>query len=65
MFKKLIRKFTKFAWGDLIYDVSRVEYKYGRRDNGQILDYHEWNQIRLHLLELNAIKAKDELNTNK
>ena len=49
--KYLIRKCSKFAWKEMLLDVSRAEQKFGRTQNGDLKDWEEWNCIRRHLLE--------------
>ena len=58
--KKLIRALSKFAWDDFLFDVSRVEWKYGRYDNGKAKNWTEWENIRLYLKELNALRRPEE-----
>lgn len=51
---------TRFAWADMLYDVARVEWKYGRNDlpfgKEELKDYSEWNNVREHLKENNAMR---------
>jgi hypothetical protein len=59
---KLIRRLTKFAWKEFLWDVSRVEWKFGRTNEGLPKDWDEWNNIREHLRELNSLRQPQELN---
>ena len=47
----MVRRFSRFAWSDMLFDVGRVEWKYGRNDNGTPKDWEEWNAVRVHLRE--------------
>lgn len=59
--KKLIRRLTRFAWDDFLYDVARVEWKYGRNDNGTPKQWTEWVHVRDHLREVKSLRKPEEL----
>ena len=44
--KRLVRLLTRWAWDDFLFDVGRVEWKYGREDDGTPKDWDEWNNVR-------------------
>jgi hypothetical protein len=59
--QRIVRKLTKWAWEEMLFDVSRVEYKYGRLDDGSPKNWEEWNNIRLHLRESEKLRQPQEL----
>lgn len=60
-FKRLVRRLSRFAWEDMLWDVARVEWKYGRWDNGKPKNWTEWNNVREHITELGIIRKPKEL----
>lgn len=56
IFKKIVRSLTKFAWSDFLYDVSLVEWKFGRNDDGSHKDWSEWRRIQQHLKEMEMLR---------
>lgn len=60
-FKRLVRRLSRFAWEDMLWDVARVEWKYGRYDNGKPKNWTEWNNVRDHITESKIIRKPQEL----
>lgn len=60
-FSKLVRKLTSFAWKEMLWDVSRVEWKFGRNEDGSPKDWDEWNNIREHLVENGSLRQPKEI----
>jgi hypothetical protein len=56
-----VRRLSAWAWDDMLRDVSRVEWIYGRHDNGRLKDWSEWACIREHLLEAGRLRQPKEL----
>ena len=46
LLQHLVRRYNALAW-----DASRVEWKYGRLDNGSLKNWQEWNNLRDSLAE--------------
>jgi hypothetical protein len=46
----------------MLFDVARVEWKYGRNDDGLTKDWSEWHNIRVHLIESGRLRQPKELN---
>lgn len=63
--KRLVRRWSRFAWSEMLCDVSRVEWKYGRNDNGTPKDWDEWNDVREHLRESDSLRQPNELPADK
>lgn len=61
--KRFVRKLSAWAWSEMLFDVGRVEWKYGRADNGEPKDWTEWNNIRTHLREAGMLRQLKELET--
>jgi len=59
--KRLIQRLSKFAWDEMLWDVARVEYKFGRNDNGTPKDWTEWNNVRKHLRDAGALRLPAEM----
>lgn len=55
-----IRRLSRFAWEEMLFDVGRVEWKYGRNDNGTPVDWTEWNNVRNHLIETGRLRQPQE-----
>ena len=51
LFLRVVRRLSRFAWRDMLWDVARVESKYGRYDDGRVKDWVEWENVREHLRE--------------
>lgn len=60
---RLVRRLSRFAWDDMLFDVGRVEWKYGRMDDGQPKDWTEWNSVRAHLRESGMLRQPQELDS--
>ncbi len=58
---RLVRRLSLFAWEEMLWDVSRVEWKYGRTDDGKPKDWDEWNNVRDHLREVKRLRKPEEL----
>jgi hypothetical protein len=60
-FRKWVRRLSRFAWSEMLWDVSRVEWKYGRNDDGSPKNWDEWNNVRDHLQEHRSLRRPEEL----
>jgi hypothetical protein len=60
-FHKWVRRLSKFAWGEMLWDVGRVEWKYGRTDEGLPKNWTEWDNVRDHLREAGTLRRPEEL----
>ncbi len=57
---RLVRRLTRFAWQEFMQDVSRIEVRYGRYDDGSPKRWREWQGVRDHLNEAGMIiKSKE------
>lgn len=65
LFHKIIRRISRFAWREMLFDVARVEWKYGRYDDGTPKDWTEWNNVRNHLKETKNLRNSFELTACK
>lgn len=61
--KRVIRRLSAWAWEEMLFDVSRVEWKYGRNDNGTPKNWTEWNNVRVHLQETGNLRQPQELDS--
>lgn len=59
--RRLVRRLSAWAWDEMLFDVSRVEWKYGRNDNGAPKNWTEWNNVRVHLREAGKLRQPQEL----
>ena len=59
--KYIIRKLTAWAWDEMLFDVGRVEWKYGRTDDGKPKRWDEWDNVRDHLREAGKLRQPQEL----
>jgi hypothetical protein len=59
--KYIIRKLTAWAWDEMLFDVGRVEWKYGRTEDGKPKSWTEWDNIRYHLIEAGKLRRPQEL----
>jgi hypothetical protein len=59
--KRLVRLLSRWAWDDFLFDVGRVEWKYGRMDSGAPKDWDEWNNVRDGLRDAGRLRAPWEL----
>lgn len=59
--KRGVRRLSRFAWGEMLWDVSRVEWKYGRNDDGSAKNWTEWDNVRDHLREAGSLRKPEEL----
>lgn len=62
---KLVRRLTRWAWSDMLFDVARVEWKFGRSDAGLPYGWTEWINVREHLRESGALRKPQELDQIK
>ena len=60
---RLVRRLSRFAWDDMLFDVGRVEWKYGRTDDGRPKDWTEWNYVRAHLREAGKLRQPQEFDS--
>ena len=49
------------AISELLFDVARAEWKFGRNNDGSPKNWTEWNNIREHLKKFNALRKPEEL----
>lgn len=61
--QRLVRRLSRFAWDEMLYDVSRVEWKYGRENDGKPKNWTEWNNVRAHLLKVGNLRQPQELHS--
>lgn len=61
--QRLARRLSAWAWDEMLFDVGRVEWKYGRNDNGQPKNWTEWNNVRAHLREAGKLRQPQELDS--
>jgi hypothetical protein len=59
--QRLVRRLSRFAWEEMLWDVGRVEWKYGRTDDGKPKNWDEWNNVRAHLREAGKLRQPQEL----
>lgn len=59
--KRMVRRWSRFAWEEMLVDVGRVELKFGRDENGYPKDWTEWGAIREHLREAGKLRQPQEL----
>ena len=59
--KRFVRWLTRWAWNEMLWDVARVEWKFGRHDDGTPRDWCEWDSVREHLREHGAQRAPWEI----
>jgi hypothetical protein len=59
--QRLVRRLSRFAWEEMLRDVGRVEWKYGRTDDGKPKNWDEWNLVRAHLREAGKLRQPQEL----
>jgi hypothetical protein len=60
--KRLIRRLSAWAWEEMLSDVGRIEWKYGRNDNGAPKDWTEWHNVRAHLREAGKLRELSIIN---
>jgi hypothetical protein len=56
---RLVRRLSRFAWEEMLWDVGRVEWKYGRTDDGKPKNWDEWNNVRAHLREAGKLRQPE------
>ena len=61
--QRLVRRLSAWAWDEMLFDVGRVEWKYGRNDNGTPKNWTEWNNVRVHLREAGKLRQPQELDS--
>lgn len=59
--RRIVRRLTRWAWLDFLDASSRVEWKYGRTDDGLPKRWEEWDDLRECLGESNALRCLEEL----
>jgi len=47
----------------MLWDVGRVEWKYGRTDDGKPKNWSEWDDVRVHLREAGKLRQPQELDS--
>jgi hypothetical protein len=60
---RLVRRLSAWAWEEMLFDVGRVEWKYGRTDDGKPKNWTEWNNVRVHLREAGKLRQPQELDS--
>ena len=63
--KAMTRRLTLWAWEEVVFNIARVECKYGRYDNGRPKNWTEWNNVRDNLRELKRLRQPQELEHEK
>lgn len=58
--RSLVRRLSAWAWDDMLFDVGRVEWKYGRNENGTPKNWTEWNNVRVHLREAGKLRQPQD-----
>ena len=58
---RIVRSLSFFAWRDLVFDAARVEWKFGRNDDGSAIDWTEWADLRDDLRETGSLRKPEEL----
>jgi len=58
---QLVRRLTRFAWQEFMQDVSRIEVRYGRNDDGSPKRWKEWQGVRDHLKEAGMLTKSEEV----
>ena len=54
--QRLVRLLSRWAWEDFLFSVGRVEWKYGRTDDGKPKDWTEWEDVRDGLREIGRFR---------
>lgn len=62
--QRVVRRLSIFAWQEMLWDVGRVEWKYGRTEEGQPKNWTEWENVRGHLRETGYLRQPQELEKN-
>jgi hypothetical protein len=63
--KAITRKITLWAWDEVVFNIARVEWKFGRHNNGRPKNWKEWNNVRDNLRELKRLRKPEELENEK
>jgi hypothetical protein len=63
--KAITRRLTLWAWEEVVFNVARVEWKFGRHNNGRPKNWKEWNNVRDNLRELKRLRQPQELEHEK
>jgi hypothetical protein len=60
--KRIVRRASRFAWNEMLFDVARAEWKFGRSK-----DWKEWMAVRAHLVDAQSLRQPQEIDliTNK
>jgi len=61
--QRFVRRLSRFAWNEMLWDVGRVEWKYGRTDDGKPKNWKEWDDVRVHLREAGKLRQPQELDS--
>jgi hypothetical protein len=61
LLQRFVRLLSAWAWKEMLWDVGRVEWKYGRTEDGTPKYWEEWNNIRVHLREAGKLRQPQEL----
>jgi hypothetical protein len=63
--KAITRRLTLWAWKEVVFNIARVECKYGRHNNGRPKKWKEWDNVRDNLRELKRLRRPEELENEK
>ena len=63
--KVMTRRLTLWAWEEVVFNVARVEWKFGRHNNGRPKKWKEWDNVRDNLRELKRLRQPQELEHEK
>lgn len=53
---RIVRRLSAWAWEDMLFDVGRVEWKYGRNEDGTPKNWTECHNVRTHLREAGKLR---------
>jgi hypothetical protein len=56
MIKRIVRRASRFAWNEMLFDVARAEWKFGRAK-----DWKEWMAVRAHLVDAGFLRQPREI----
>ena len=63
--KAITRRLTLWAWDEVVFNIARVEWKFGRHNNGRPKNWKEWDNVRDNLRELKKLRQPHELEHEK
>lgn len=61
MLNRLVRRLSRFAWHEVLFDVGRIEWRYGRYESGKPKQWGDWEAVRDHLRETGYLRQPEEL----